>query len=207
MDQRAIFDKLPDDKCATLIRHIFSYCADENPATDDLVVEMAFEGIKQSLKRDLKKWRKQHRQRVTAGRKGGLARAELAKQSQAELSGAKQSQANQAVSGSGSVSDSVSDSVSVSTDVDEYTDNDFLKALDFCRIAIKDEVYLNSQGNVPPKYIEHNLKVKNSKSLYSNHANSQGKGMRKVSEHKSHCTNWLRKKWIHLSQQERLKYA
>ena len=34
MDQRGIFEKLNDQEAGQLIKHIFSYCADENPEAD-----------------------------------------------------------------------------------------------------------------------------------------------------------------------------
>lgn len=55
VDQKWIFDKLPDDIAWKLIKHIFSYVSDERPTTDDLIINIAFESIKQTLKRDLKK--------------------------------------------------------------------------------------------------------------------------------------------------------
>lgn len=48
--------KMDDDKAGALFKHILSYVNDENPVTDDLIVELTFEPIKQQLKRDLKKW-------------------------------------------------------------------------------------------------------------------------------------------------------
>jgi hypothetical protein len=50
--------KLPKDKAGELFMHILSYVNDENPETDDLLIELSFEPIKQALKRDLKKYEK-----------------------------------------------------------------------------------------------------------------------------------------------------
>lgn len=50
--------KLPKDKAGELFLHILSYVNDENPETDDLLIELSFEPIKQALKRDLKKYEK-----------------------------------------------------------------------------------------------------------------------------------------------------
>lgn len=49
-------NKLPDDKAGQLFKHLLCYVNDQNPKTKDLVIEVAFEPIKQSLKRDLKKY-------------------------------------------------------------------------------------------------------------------------------------------------------
>lgn len=48
--------KLPLDKAGELFMHILKYVNDENPETDDLIIEIAFEPVKQKLKRDLKKY-------------------------------------------------------------------------------------------------------------------------------------------------------
>jgi len=56
-DMKETFDQLPDDKAASLIRHIFAYVNDENPTSNDLIINIAFAPIKQQLKRDLDKYR------------------------------------------------------------------------------------------------------------------------------------------------------
>lgn len=49
-------NKLPDETAGKLLKHILAYVNDLNPETEDLLVEVAFEPIKQAMKRDLKKW-------------------------------------------------------------------------------------------------------------------------------------------------------
>lgn len=48
--------KMSDSKAGELFKTILSYVNDENPIIEDLLIEIAFEPIKQALKRDLKKW-------------------------------------------------------------------------------------------------------------------------------------------------------
>ena len=55
-DQIETFTALPDDMAGKLIKHIFKYVNDEDPITDDLVINIAFTPIKTQLKRDLKKY-------------------------------------------------------------------------------------------------------------------------------------------------------
>jgi hypothetical protein len=112
-DQWELFELLPMGKRGELISIIFSYVNDENPIVEDPLLKMAFTSIRRALKLDLQKWEQQHQRRVQAGSKGGKARANKAKQDQAMLSNAKQTQANQAVSVNGSVSVSVNDTVNV----------------------------------------------------------------------------------------------
>lgn len=67
-------NKLPNDKAGLLFKHILSYVNDENPETDDIVVDIAFEHIKQQLKRDLDKWEVTKENKSNAGRLGNLKR-------------------------------------------------------------------------------------------------------------------------------------
>jgi hypothetical protein len=55
-DQQSVFKQLPDEIAGQLIKHIFSYVNDENPITDNLIINIAFEPIKLQLKRDLHKY-------------------------------------------------------------------------------------------------------------------------------------------------------
>jgi len=73
-DQRSLFDKLPNEKAGELIKHIFSYVNDENPEPVDLLIDIAFDPIKNQLKRDLKKFEETKKQRVEAGKKSAATR-------------------------------------------------------------------------------------------------------------------------------------
>ncbi len=102
--------RLPDDVAGQLFKHVLSYVNDENPVTDNLLIEVCFEPIKQQLKRDLCKWQERKDKRVEAGKKGGLAKASNA-------SNAKKPLANLAVNGNVNVNGNVSVSV-----IDEIKD-------------------------------------------------------------------------------------
>tara|TARA_R110000803_G_scaffold208189_1_gene276711 strand:+ start:1629 stop:2372 length:744 start_codon:yes stop_codon:yes gene_type:complete len=66
--------KLTDEKAGELFKHLLLYVNDENPQTEDLLIEIAFEPIKQQLKRDLEKWEKIRIKRSEAGQKSAEAR-------------------------------------------------------------------------------------------------------------------------------------
>jgi len=104
-DWKETFDALPDEKAGQLIKHIFAYVNDENPISEDILINAVFVNIRNTLKRDLRKWESQYNQRVEAGKKS----AEVRKR-------------NAAVVNARSVSstDSVSVSVSVSDKKDIY---------------------------------------------------------------------------------------
>lgn len=101
-DWKDTFDAIPNEQAGILIKHIFSYVNDENPKTDDILVNAVFQSIKNSLKRDLKKWDKQYEQRVEAGKRS----AEVRKR-------------NSTLVNARSISSTVSDSVSVTDSVSE----------------------------------------------------------------------------------------
>ena len=84
-DQKSLFYKLPNDKAGELIKHIFSFVNDENPTTDDLLIEIAFEPIKQQLKRDLKKFESAKKQRSEAGKRSAELRKEQRKATPVEI--------------------------------------------------------------------------------------------------------------------------
>ena len=101
-DWKSSFDALTDEEAGQLIKHFFAYVNDENPVSKNRIVNLMFEPIKATLKRDLKKWEQTRIVRVEAGSKGG-------KQKVANAKNYKQNVANLAVSDSVSVS--VSDNV------------------------------------------------------------------------------------------------
>lgn len=81
---------LSDEQAGKLFKHLLSYVNDENPMLTDPILSIAFEPIKQNLKRDLEKWQTTRQKRAAAGRKGGQAK-------QANARNANQSEASQAV--------------------------------------------------------------------------------------------------------------
>lgn len=65
---------MPDNKAGLLFKHLLSYVNDENPTTDDLLIELTFEPIKQQLKRDLNKWESEIIKKGDSGALGNLKR-------------------------------------------------------------------------------------------------------------------------------------
>mgnify|MGYP007071596812 CR=1 FL=1 len=70
-DLLGTISKLPDDQAGKLFKHILEYVNDKDPKIDDnLLLEVAFEPIKQTLKRDLQDWERKREARSAAGKKG-----------------------------------------------------------------------------------------------------------------------------------------
>jgi len=64
-------NKINDTDAGLLFKHLLMYVNDMNPQTDNLIVEVCFEPIKQTLKRDLQKWDKFRDKQSKNGKLGG----------------------------------------------------------------------------------------------------------------------------------------
>ena len=73
-DIQSMIDKLPDEYAGKLFKFVLAYVNDEEPTTDDIILQIAFEPIKQSLKRDLNKWNDKINKRSEAGKIGANVR-------------------------------------------------------------------------------------------------------------------------------------
>lgn len=123
--------KLTDQKAGKLFKTILEYVNDENPKIDDLLLEVAFEPIKQQLKRDLTKWEETKVVRKESGKLGGIKSGETrrlkaeTKQNEAKRSKVNQNEANEAVNGNVTVNVNVTDSLPPSGDL-FFNAEDFL---------------------------------------------------------------------------------
>lgn len=73
-DSQGLINQLPDEIAGQLLKHIFAYVNDENPQTDNLLLNIAFEPIKMQLKRDLVKYKDKKEQWSEAGKKSAESR-------------------------------------------------------------------------------------------------------------------------------------
>jgi hypothetical protein len=119
-DQKGVWDKLDDAQAGRLVKHIIAYVNDENPVAPDFVTELAFEPIKQSLKRDLRKWEKQQEQRVEAGKRSAEIRQRNATKASDRSTTVNErsisSTVNGSVNGSVSVNDNEINTLSLDSD-------------------------------------------------------------------------------------------
>lgn len=84
-DIKHTFDTLTNEEAGKLIKHLLDYVNDLNPICEDRIINIAFEPIKQQLKRDLIHWETVRNKRSETGRLGGLAKASKSKQELANL--------------------------------------------------------------------------------------------------------------------------
>ena len=109
-DSQGLVNQLPDEVAGRLLKHIYAYVNDENPISDELLLNIAFEPIKMQLKRDLIKWENQLEQR----RNAGLKSAEVRKRNSTTVN-------ERSISSTDNVNVNVNDNVSVTVN-----DNDIL---------------------------------------------------------------------------------
>ena len=145
-DQSGVFKQLPDEIAGKLIKHIFAYVNDENPICDDLIINIAFEPIKQSLKRDLKRYEEYIEKQSLNGAKGGRPKK------------ATETQETQPFFEKPKKADSVSDSVN-------DNESDIINNLDFDSIW---NMYLKV-GNKKKSQELYNKQTKAKKELIRNH--------------------------------------
>jgi len=108
-DWKETFDSLPNEKAGQLIKHIFAYVNDENPKSDDILINAVFANIKQTLKRDLRKYENIREKRSLAGK----ASADKRQQVLTSVESVQQTSTNS------TVSVNVNDSVNVSVNEDK----------------------------------------------------------------------------------------
>lgn len=63
-----VVEKLPDEMAGKLFKIILRYVNDIEVCVDDILLEIAFEPVKNQLKRDLKKWEYLKEKRSKAGK-------------------------------------------------------------------------------------------------------------------------------------------
>lgn len=148
---------LSDEQAGRLFKTILEYVNDEDPNPTDPFVVLAFEPIKQQLKRDLKNWEKIIHFKQESGRIGGLKSGESRRTKQNEANEAKrskgkqtkQTQANEPVS----VSVSVNDSVNVTErDKGDFWDDEANKkfSLAHCaEVSLKDDGWVSRNKTNP----------------------------------------------------------
>lgn len=118
-DQQGVFNQLPDEIAGRLIKHIFAYVNDEQPVTDELIINIAFEPIKQCLKRDLCRWKEYLDKQSVNGKKGGRPK----KPNESEITQAFLEKPKKADSVSVSVNDSVNENENDKQHIDHYSNS------------------------------------------------------------------------------------
>jgi hypothetical protein len=168
--------KLPDEKAGQLFKHILDYVNDKDPQTDDLVISIAFEPIKQQLKRDLNEWNGKKSTRSEAGKIGAAKRW----QNMANDAIAINDMAKMAVNVN--VNDNVN--VNVNEEVDTAAAPEIVLNVEKCtEIALKDERWVNA-----------NKTNKSELTAFNAFLEAQGVYLKNPADYKKHFSNWKKKK-------------
>lgn len=117
-DSQGLINQLPDDVAGRLLKHIYAYVNDENPSSDELLINVAFEPIKMQFKRDLVKWENTKEARSVAGKASVEAR-KLLKENQQNLTNLTNVNLVQQTSTNLTVNDNVNVNVIIKDNIEE----------------------------------------------------------------------------------------
>ena len=176
-DWQETFEELSNEEAGKLVKHLFNYVNDNNPEASDKLTKMCFIPIKQSLKRDLKKYESYVNKQKANGSKGGRPKTQ---KTQAFILKPKKAD---------SVSDSVSDSDSVN--VSEIKDKSFtINNKSFILQGLKDKQWLEVLAMQNRNSLD---MVKNKLTTFEGFLISTKKQHNNYKEFASHFTYWLAK--------------
>lgn len=206
-----VIEKLPDEIAGKLFKLILRYVNDLEVCIDDLLLQIAFEPIKNQLKRDLKKYEETKEERSKSGQLGNLKRYHLdlykrvkseditLKEAQriAKTRIAEQSDTKLAVNDNVNVNDSVN----VSTNVDEKTINNiFLEHKEKYKVyatqLYKDTIFVDS---ISQEFIRNESKevikltLRKYLGLFLNSLDQTKKIHNNKKEFQQHFPSWMRK--------------
>lgn len=168
---------LSNEQSGELFKHILSYVNDENPKNDNPIIKIAFEPIKQQLKRDLRKFESVKDKRSKAGKRSAELR--LLKKNQQNSTNSTSVKSVQQTSTNSTVNDNDNDNVN-------DNDNKLFKE----RIK-RDSYYLEQLAMTKRTKVKYlilfidEFDVGYSKEKYNN-----------FDEYKRHFFNWLNKQDI-----------
>lgn len=128
-DWISIFDKLKDVEAGKLIKHFFRYINDLDPKSPDRLTELMFEPLKQTLKRDLKKWE------LKSIKNSEIAKERWGKDMRTHTNASKRINKNAKDADTDTVNDS--DTVNVKVKKKEYIPSVFLTESEFEKIKIE----------------------------------------------------------------------
>ena len=120
-------EKMPTEKAGELFKHILRYVNDQEPETDDLIVNLTFEPIKQQLKRDLQKFEDVKLKRSEAGKLSAELRA--LKKAEQESTNSTSVESAEQESTNSTVNDNVNDNDNVNVNVNDINNINYNNTL------------------------------------------------------------------------------
>lgn len=155
---------LTDQQAGALFKHILKYVNDQAPESADVITNLAFEPIKQQLKRDLKKWADYIEKQSLNGKKGGRP---------------SKSQKTQPLIEKPKKADNVNVTVNVNEREEETLPRLEYKIEDCLMIALRDNRWVKAANATEKELHEFNRLLE-----------SRGQYKKNPSDYKSHFSNW-----------------
>ena len=196
-----VVSKLPDETAGKLFKIILSYVNDLEVSIDDLLLEIAFEPIKNQLKRDLVKFEQVKSKRSDAGKRSAELRA-LKKEEQNPTNSTSVESVQQ-TSTNPTVTDTVNDTVTDTVITIEEKEDFFIKASSkykmYAEQLFKDNVFIEAlsrnQIKDPNKDVCKNTIHKYLK-LFLSHLDEYKHVHDNKKQFSANFSNWLRKQKI-----------
>ena len=196
-----VVSKLPDETAGKLFKIILSYVNDLEVSIDDLLLEIAFEPIKNQLKRDLVKFEQVKSKRSDAGKRSAELRA-LKKEEQNSTNSTSVESVQQ-TSTNPTVTDTVNDTVTDTVITIEEKEDFFIKASSkykmYAEQLYKDNVFIEAlsrnQIKDPSKDVCKNTIHKYLK-LFLSHLDEYKHVHDNKKQFSANFSNWLRKQKI-----------
>lgn len=148
-DFLTLFEELTDEEAGKLVKHVFRYVNDLEPEAPDRLTKIAFEPIKQQLKRDLGKWDIIRGKRSEAGKASAEARKNTKQNQQmsTHVESVKQTSTNPTVNVNGNVNVNATGNVNeavINKEIkdflfDELLANDIMSFFSFTQFANADK--------------------------------------------------------------------
>jgi hypothetical protein len=171
-DWQETFEELTDEEAGKLIKHLFNYVNDKNPEASDKLTKMCFIPIKQSLKRDLKKYEGYIDKQKVNGAKGGRP---------------KKTQITQALITEPKKADSVSVSDNVNVNIS------FIDKMDLFKKKVGEDDNVIWRDNVYRMHKIQKGKLFRVVEQFTIHLAIQNNGVynENFAEFRRHCSNWI----------------
>ena len=184
-DWQETFEELSDEEAGKLVKHLFNYVNDKNPETSDKLTKMCFIPIKQSLKRDLKKYENYIEKQSVNGKKGGRPKnPTLSEKTQPFIEKPKKAD-SVSVSVNDSVSEIIDKSITTKKAVDFNLNNNYKNNL------LKDSYLLENFSRL----FKTNIKtVLHYLDEFNTHLITTQEIKENQKEYQKHFSNWYNKK-------------
>ena len=194
-----VVSKLPDETAGKLFKIILSYVNDLEVSIDDLLLEIAFEPIKNQLKRDLVKFEQVKSKRSDAGKRSAELRALKKEEQNSTNSTSVESVQQTSTNPTVTVNDTVTDTVITIEEKEDF----FIKASSkykmYAEQLYKDNVFIEAlsrnQIKDPNKDVCKNTIHKYLK-LFLSHLDEYKHVHHNKKQFSANFSNWLRKQKI-----------